>query len=336
MVPTVDSSKNSNHKVKKMTNHVSAEQKLKSKISKEEWKEYTKTVWSIANVTHPSHPAVFPEEIPKRLIKLFSFYGETVLDPFGGTGTTAAVALSLGRKAISVDQNQTYIQIARQQLRQRGLINGKEHAQLLNCDARRIKGVDDDSVSLIITSPPYWDKADYGSSATNIGRRNTYAGFLESMRSVYRECFRVLKPGRKICIVTANVNQYTEHGLLTFPIAADFCGILRDLGFVMINELVWSKDGTGGRWGSANGQRPIFGSYPYPPNFLFKNVHEYILIFAKPNGEEKTGEKVRRYRALMGHGEEKSEQSRASNKTPPRSAVAVVRQRKVRLGRGHS
>ena len=109
---------------------------------------------------------------------------------------------------------------------------------------------------------------------------------------------RVLTPGRKICVVTANVNQHTNHGLLTFPLALDFGMILRDLGFVMINEIIWSKDGTGGRWGSANGQRPIFGSYPYPPNFLFKNVHEYVLIFAKPSQQRVKGPKVQDYREL--------------------------------------
>ena len=68
----------------------------------------------------------------------------------------------------------------------------------------------------------------------------------------------------------------------------------------MVNEIIWSKDGTGGRWGSANGQRPIFGSYPYPPNFLFKNVHEYVLIFAKPPARKTTGPKVVPYAELMG------------------------------------
>ena len=93
----------------------------------------------------------------------------------------------------------------------------------------------------------------------------------------------LVMPGRKMCVVTANVNQHTDHGLLTFPLATDFAVLLRDIGFVMVNEIIWSKDGTGGKWGSYGAQRPIFGSYPYPPNFLFKNVHEYILIFAKPS-----------------------------------------------------
>jgi len=59
---------------------VDAEAKEQSKLSKEEWREYTKTVWHIANTSDPEHPAVFPTEIPRRLIKLFSFVGETVLD----------------------------------------------------------------------------------------------------------------------------------------------------------------------------------------------------------------------------------------------------------------
>ena len=75
-------------------------QKEKSKLTKEEWREYTKTVWQIANTADPNHPAVFPVEIPHRLIKLFSFYGELVLDPFAGIGTTARAAIPLGRRVL--------------------------------------------------------------------------------------------------------------------------------------------------------------------------------------------------------------------------------------------
>ena len=49
-----------------------ADVKERSKLTKEEWREYTKTVWHIANTTHQEHPAVFPVEIPSRLVKLFS------------------------------------------------------------------------------------------------------------------------------------------------------------------------------------------------------------------------------------------------------------------------
>jgi site-specific DNA-methyltransferase (adenine-specific) len=302
---------------------VSKEAKEKSQLTKEEWKEYTKTVWSIANVVDEDHPAVFPEELPLRLIKLFSFWGETVLDPFGGTGTTASVALSLGRSAISVDQNQHYVGITQERCNHLvDRVNPEASLEVHQGDSRNLAFMRDESVSLIVTSPPYWDKADYGDGHANIGRRDTYVSFLEKMKDVFRECYRVLEPGRKICVNTANVNQFTEHGLLTFPIAADFCVILRELGFVMVNELIWSKDKTGGRWGSANGQRPIFGSYPYPPNFLFKNVHEYILVFAKPNGDLRKGEKVRLYTELMGMQlkEIAVEAEETLDKAPPRRA----------------
>lgn len=276
----------------------SARVKELSQLTKEEWREYTKTVWSIANVSHEKHPATFPVEIPKRLTKLFSFWGETVLDPFGGVGSTAVAALREGRRAICIDQNPNFVE----EMRARVVTEELAESELLDArtgDSRDLSGIDDNSIDLIVTSPPYWDKADYGGEASDIGTAGNYVEFLAELRRVFAECKRVLRPGRKMCVVTANVNQMTDHGLLTFPLSTDIGVMLRELGLVMINEIIWSKDGTGGRWGSANGQRPIFGSYPYPPNFLFKNVHEYVIIFAKPGLTKSKGAKVRQYEELM-------------------------------------
>ena len=279
----------------------SAEDKEKSKLTKEEWRDYTKTVWSIANTSHEHHPAIFPVEIPHRLTKLFSFYGETVLDPFAGTGTTAKAAIPLGRRAVCVDQNAAYSRMIKKECAK--LRNGHgddfESLVVVNGDSRKMNFVKDDSIGLVVTSPPYWNKADYGDGKNNLGRIERYSDFLEGIRPVFEECYRVLMPGRKLCVVTANVNQHTDHGLLTFPLATDFAMLLRQIGFVMINEIIWSKDGTGGKWGSYGAQRPIFGSYPYPPNFLFKNVHEYILIFAKPPRTRTKGPKAQPYKKLV-------------------------------------
>lgn len=263
-----------------------------SKLSKDEWREYTKTVWQIANVSSRDHPAVFPPEIPRRLIKLFSFVGETVLDPFAGVGTTAVEAVALGRRGIAVELNKEYVEVIE------SAVSGQP-VEVHEADSRSLEFLDESSVDLVVTSPPYWNKADYGSAKGNLGNLASYTQFLREMRTVFDEMYRVLRPGRKICVITANVNQHTDHGLLTFPIAADFTVQLRESGFVMINELIWSKDKTGGRWGSAGAQRPIFGSYPYPPNFLFKNVHEYILVFAKPPERRSVGKTVRSYDSLM-------------------------------------
>ena len=278
--------------------------KEESRLTKEEWREYTKTVWSIANTSSGDHPAVFPEEIPYRLTRMFSFIGETVLDPFAGIGTTARAVVPVGRNAICVEQNLDYVQTMERERESIAANPGETNAglgsvQVVHGDSRNLNFIDDDSIALIITSPPYWNKADYGTSENNLGAIDNYSSFLSSVRPVFEECFRVLMPGRKICVVTANVNQHTDHGLLTFPLAADFVALLRNVGFVMINEIIWSKNGTGGKWGSYGSQRPIFGSYPYPPNFLFKNVHEHVLVFAKPPKTKTKGPKVRLYSDLM-------------------------------------
>ncbi len=286
-----------------MNNKLTKTQKEKSKLTKEEWREYTKTVWQIANISDPHHPAAYPIEIPRRLIKLFSFWGDTVLDPFAGTGTTAVAAIELGRRGVCVEQNPDYAKLIRERCETRK--NGKKQVQVILGDSRKLVLLTDNSVGLIVTSPPYWNKADYGKNASNVGNQPVYTRFLQEIRPVFEECYRVLVPGRKLCIVTANVNQHTEHGLLTFPIAADFICLLRDIGFVLVNEIIWSKDGTGGKWGSHGKQRPIFGSYPYPPNFLFKNVHEYVIIAAKPPAKMAVGKTVVAYDYLFGRTDHK-------------------------------
>lgn len=256
---------------------VTNEVKELSRLTKDEWREYTKSVWYVANTRHDEHPAMFPVEIPTRLVKMFSFHGETVLDPFCGIGTAGVACIANGRQFIGYDTNQRYASLAREEL---GKLGGKFDIKCGSSD--NMKGIGDSSISLIVSSPPYWNKADYGSHRKNIGSIPHYGQFLEAAGDVFEECYRVLRPGRRMCIVTANVHQNTKDGLLTFPLNADFVSMGRRIGFRLANEIIWVKDGTGGKWGSYGSQRPIFGSYPYPPNFLFKNVHEYILIFRKP------------------------------------------------------
>jgi site-specific DNA-methyltransferase (adenine-specific) len=267
-----------------------------SKISKEEWKEFTKSVWYIANTSNDSHPAMFPVEIPNRLVKLFTFKGETVLDPFCGIGTTGKACVSLDRKFIGIDTNPNYIAKANQNLLELGI---SKDVNLYNKDSRNLSFINDSTVDLIVTSPPYWNKADYGNYDSNVGAIDNYTEFLDQTSAVFKECLRVLKPGKRMCIVTANVHQYTQEGLITFPLSTDFTNKMRTIGFLLVNEIIWSKDGTGGKWGSYGKQRPIFGSYPYPPNFYFKNIHEYILIFKKPPNNIKPNKSVKPYKHFI-------------------------------------
>ncbi|MFH7836293.1 MAG: site-specific DNA-methyltransferase [Candidatus Aenigmatarchaeota archaeon] len=76
-----------------------------SKLSKEEWIEFTRGVWIIEPDRKAKHPAVFPLEIPLRLVKMYSFIGDIVYDPFAGTGTTLIAAYMTGRQGIGVEIN---------------------------------------------------------------------------------------------------------------------------------------------------------------------------------------------------------------------------------------
>ena len=97
---------------------INREIKEKSRVLKKEFFEYTKGVWIFNGESSSNHPAIFPEELPKRCIKLLSFYQDIVIDPFCGIGTTCLVAKQLGRKFIGCDISQEYVNIANKRLSQ--------------------------------------------------------------------------------------------------------------------------------------------------------------------------------------------------------------------------
>lgn len=93
--------------------------KEKSKLTQKEWADWAiNSIWEMNPAKSKSigHPAPFPDEMPRRLIRLFSFWGDTVVDPFVGSGTTLKVARELGRKAIGYEINPDYLEIIDNQL----------------------------------------------------------------------------------------------------------------------------------------------------------------------------------------------------------------------------
>lgn len=83
-------------------------------ITKEEFIEWTKSVWTMntESAKRIGHPAPFPEELPNRLIKLFSFTNDIVIDPFMGSGTTAIAAIKNSRNFVGYEINEEYINLA--------------------------------------------------------------------------------------------------------------------------------------------------------------------------------------------------------------------------------
>ncbi|MFZ1749951.1 MAG: DNA methyltransferase [Saprospiraceae bacterium] len=98
-------------------NKVSKEVKEQSKMTTEEWKEYFAGHWNFGGARQDGHIAMFPEELPKRLIKMFAFKGETVLDPFMGSGTTSLAARNLERNSIGYEINPEFIEIVKDKLK---------------------------------------------------------------------------------------------------------------------------------------------------------------------------------------------------------------------------
>jgi len=93
-----------------------SEQKELSKMTAEEWNTYFAGHWNFAGARQNGHIAMFPEELPKRLIKMFSFVGETILDPFAGSGTTALAAKNIDRNSVGFEINPEFIPYIKEKL----------------------------------------------------------------------------------------------------------------------------------------------------------------------------------------------------------------------------
>jgi hypothetical protein len=95
---------------------VPPERKAASRLTTEEWKQFFSGHWQFGGARQALHEAMFPDELPRRLIRMFSFAGETVLDPFLGSGTTAKVALELGRSALGYEVQPNFLPLIRERL----------------------------------------------------------------------------------------------------------------------------------------------------------------------------------------------------------------------------
>ncbi len=120
----------------------------------------------------------------------------------------------------------------------------------------------DNSVHLMVTSPPYNAGKDYDEDLT-LGE---YVAFLSE---VWREVFRVLVPGGRACVNVANLGRRPS-----LPIHASIISEMIEIGFLMRGEIIWQK-------GSSSGGSTAWGSWRSPSNPTLRDTHEYILVFSK-------------------------------------------------------
>jgi DNA modification methylase len=151
-------------------------------------------------------------------------------------------------------------------------------------DSRKMPEVEKNTIGLVVTSPPYWNIKDYGIEE-QIGYGQTLHEYLKSLYCVWKECYRVLKPGRRLCI---NIGDQFARSIIygrykVIPLHSEFIAQCEEIGFDYMGSVIWQKKTTMNTTGGAT----VMGSYPYPTNGMIEIDYEFILIFKKPGDNGK-------------------------------------------------
>ena len=141
-------------------------------------------------------------------------------------------------------------------------------------DARRMSHIEDSSVHLAVTSPPYYNAKMYSAGQPgDLGNVHELVVWLEEISKVWAEVFRVLQPGRKFFLNIMNLPVRENGTFRSLNLAGKMIDVCEDIGFVFKRDIVWHK---------TNGVRAHFGTYPYPGGILLNHMHEFILELEKP------------------------------------------------------
>ena len=164
--------------------------------------------------------------------------------------------------------------------------------EIVFCDSRNLNFLPDNSIHLIITSPPYWDRKNYDHD-DQIGFGQTYDNYLDSLKLVISELFRVLVSGRKMCVIVGDLYQSSkEHGRYkVISLSSDIIRISESLGFDYYGSIIWQKICKTKPSGGVHGC--FMGSYPFPPNGIVTLDYEYILLFKIPGPSQKISKEIR-------------------------------------------
>ncbi|OGF04754.1 MAG: methyltransferase [Lentisphaerae bacterium RIFOXYB12_FULL_60_10] len=166
--------------------------------------------------------------------------------------------------------------------------------QLIQGDARELPYIADESVHLVVTSPPYWNLKRYNDSPRQMGHIADYEAFLDELTKVWKEAYRVLVPGARLVCVVGDVclSRRENNGRhVVVPLHADICVRCRKIGFDNLNPIIWHKI-SNASYEVSNGSK--FLGKPYEPNAIIKNDIEFILMQRKPGGYRKPTEEQRR------------------------------------------
>ncbi len=243
-------------------------------LSGREWIKFTKS-WFVHRPEPRGdrkirHPASFPESLVREFVSFFTKKGESVVDPFLGTGSTLVAALETGRSGIGFEIVKKYADISRERVKE-ALTRNRAQEEVMARESSRIRIVTGDSSKLskiwkqkgfppadyCITSPPYWNQlrrshmrqkgrvekgldTAYSDDPDEIGNIEDYHDFLGALKHIFDEVFKVMRPKGYLTIITNNV--FADGRM--YPLAFDTVSTLSQEPFAWTpkDEKVWCQD----------------------------------------------------------------------------------------------
>lgn len=296
-----------------MANNKTEEKVLKQRaksfngLSATEWAALSSSVWNDVSSArakkHLEHGATYPEKLCNRLIAMYSREGDTVLDPFLGTGTTVIAAIKNKRKGIGIELTDRFYAVANESIN--SVVNTTQirifeeeqlgEYTLLKGDCTEVlKEINDSSVQLTITSPPYADlihKVVEDRSRTHKNSRfvnennattNLYSDddrdlgnmpmqqYIVRVEMIMKELFRATKPGGYNAWVVKDFRD-TKNGIPYVDLHSKIAMAGESAGFKYHDLIIWDQN--------AHRKLVLLG---YPSTFYVNQNHSYIVIMRKP------------------------------------------------------
>jgi DNA modification methylase len=267
-------------------------------LTAKEWAMLSRSVWSSKEVSSPrqyyhlEHGATFSEALASRLIKIYSKVGDTVFDPFSGVGTTLLASRKLERYSIGFELYEKYFNIIERLLSQSVFSTKDSLVKLGDCRIL-IDDVEDESVQLTLTSPPYADFIQrsvedrknthkkskmvnennsrvkpYGDDSRDFGNL-PYTVFMNEVEKIMLKIFRITKPGGyNIWIVKDHRDP--KNGKPFIDVHSDIANMGVRAGFLYHDLIVWDQ----------NDQRSLV-VLGYPSTFYVNINHSFIIVLRK-------------------------------------------------------
>ena len=245
-----------------------------NELSGKDWIKFTKS-WFVHRPEPRGdqkirHPASFPESLVREFILFFTKRGEVVIDPFLGTGSSLVAAIEAGRSGVGFEIVGKYDEISKRRVAD--ALNGKREydgperrkpcwAEVIQADSKKLsetwkkKGFP--PADYCITSPPYWNQlkrnsirqkgrvekgldTEYSDDPEDIGNIEDYPSFLNAMKVLFDEVYKVMKPNGYLTVITNNVFAQGR----MFPLAFDTVSTLsqQPCAWTPKDERVWCQD----------------------------------------------------------------------------------------------